>query len=151
VIETFAVTDYLGEAEKHRTRRDQLKRIVDEFQDVDPFDMQRRPVDKTGDYVGVAKAFNAAGRSRLHSLHLYRRAIACHIADDVDYQQDELQTRQDGDDIAEVIMWEDVSSSSLRERLGEHDYVEVTEVEEIDGDSVYTLDVDFDAYYEQEL
>jgi len=43
---------------------------------------------------------------------------------------------------------EDVSSRELGERLREDYYVDVTELEDIDGNRIYTLDVEFESYHE---
>lgn len=143
--EKFDPEDYLGEADKHWTRYQQLSRTKRQLDDVDPFDRQRRPMDGH-DELGVAKAHEALFESQYHSRTLWERAIAAHIADDIGYTN-KIQSRKPNDEM-EIVMWEPATDDTIRDAIEAHSHAIVVDEFENSGDTVYTLKIDFEGYYD---
>lgn len=143
--EKYDPEDYLGEADKHRKRHEQLEPIKHQLEEIDSFDIYRTPRDGNDD-MGVIKALEVLDVSQRHSRSLFECSIAAHIADDIGYTN-QIQARKPNDEM-EIVMWEPIDVDTIRNRINDHDYATIVDEFDADGDTVYTLKIDFEGYYD---
>jgi hypothetical protein len=142
--EKFDPEEFIDEADKHWTRHEQLEPIKHQLEEVESFDIYRTPRDGNDD-MGVIKALEVLDVSQRHSRSLFECSIAAHIADDIGYD-DQIQARKPNDTM-NIIMWEPINDDTIRNRINDHGYATIVDEFDADGDTVYTLKIDFEGYY----
>lgn len=150
MLVTYEPEEYAGTAEKHKTRKGDLEKALSIVDDVPLFNADDRPM-KRGRENGVHTAGDALYSSVHRSRYLWHRAVAADIALDMDYQADEMQMRQDGEHLQEVILWEPSPEGKLADKLDDSEALTLVETEKIDDDIVYTCECNFSGYHHGDI